>query len=244
MSVCTNCNWKWYNTVYKWEWWYTDFWPMKYIETTPMWIQKVPCSKCNVKEEVKELKEITWQTTQQMLQEIQDVILKRLYPDIDIQYKDLCFLCYNEEEIYLLSWVFWFNAYDAIERIKWDYKDIWIMLYINSNDKKYVGITSWVYDLYKGKIYRVYDWTTNDIEEMRNSFYKYHSNTHKPTLSRVLSALGDEYFYTSNWIYTYWRWDQRVIICPRKLLNDNKSDAMLDSQSPETIKAIREIICK
>ena len=71
MNICTNCNWKWYNTVYKWEWWYTDFWEMRYIETLPMWIHKVPCSKCQVEEEVKEFeKETTWQTVYEQLQEM------------------------------------------------------------------------------------------------------------------------------------------------------------------------------
>ena len=49
LNKCTNCNGKWYNTVFKWEWWYTDFGERKYVETKPLWIQKVPCSKCEVK---------------------------------------------------------------------------------------------------------------------------------------------------------------------------------------------------
>lgn len=87
MSICTNCNWKWYNTVYKWEWWYTDFWPIKYIETTPMWIHKVPCSKCQAKEKTVELKkETTWQTVYEQLQEIADAFAEyKWYAWINIE---------------------------------------------------------------------------------------------------------------------------------------------------------------
>ena len=49
MAICKNCNGKWYNTVFVWYWWYTDFWPREYIETTPLWIQKVECTICKLR---------------------------------------------------------------------------------------------------------------------------------------------------------------------------------------------------
>lgn len=63
-----------------------------------------------------------------------------------------------------------------------------------------------------------------------------------PTLSRVLSALGDDYFFQSNAIYTYWLWGQVVFKCERKLLNSNKTDATLFDQSEETILSIAKLL--
>lgn len=67
------------------------------------------------------------------------------------------------------------------------------------------------------------------------------------SLSRVLSALGNEYRYKKWMLYQQlededWIYDQNIAI--RKLLTDDWSDAMLSDQSPETIKAIWEIVCK
>ena len=67
------------------------------------------------------------------------------------------------------------------------------------------------------------------------------------SLSRVLSDLSWWYGYeVCSWqIIEYIEWDfEYNTICYRKLLNENDSDAMLDDQSPETIKAIWEIVCK
>lgn len=67
------------------------------------------------------------------------------------------------------------------------------------------------------------------------------------SLSRVLSALGNEYWYKKWMLHQQlededWIYDQNIAI--RKLLTDFWSDAMLSDQSPETIKAIWEIVCK
>lgn len=67
------------------------------------------------------------------------------------------------------------------------------------------------------------------------------------SLSRVLSALGNEYRYKKWMLYQQlededWIYDQNIAI--RKLLTEDWSDAMLSDQSPETIKAIWEIVCK
>ena len=46
--LCKACNWKGYYTIYQWgEGWFTDFWPMKYINTKSAWIEKRPCVKCD-----------------------------------------------------------------------------------------------------------------------------------------------------------------------------------------------------
>lgn len=65
------------------------------------------------------------------------------------------------------------------------------------------------------------------------------------SLSRVLSALGDEYpcsYQVDMWYIDIL--DEKLSKIPRKLLTEDWSDAMLSDQSPETIKAIWEIICK
>lgn len=65
------------------------------------------------------------------------------------------------------------------------------------------------------------------------------------SLSRVLSALGSWFYYKYKFIYkieTYM--ENEYKLCERKLLNDDNSDCMLSDQSPETIKAIWEIVCK
>lgn len=65
------------------------------------------------------------------------------------------------------------------------------------------------------------------------------------SLSRVLSALGDDYIYSLCSIYSTDWWSRiREYICDRNLLLEDNSDAYLDDQSDETIEAIREIICK
>ena len=69
-------------------------------------------------------------------------------------------------------------------------------------------------------------------------FYK------KISLSRVLSALGNQYWYV-NWdiIYDYSDWYWNISYeTKRKLTNEDNSDAMIDDQSPETIKAIYDIL--
>ena len=65
------------------------------------------------------------------------------------------------------------------------------------------------------------------------------------SLSRVLSALGDEYpcsYQVDMWYIDIL--DEKLSKIPRKLLTEDWSDAMLSDQSPETIKAIWEIVCK
>lgn len=65
------------------------------------------------------------------------------------------------------------------------------------------------------------------------------------SLSRVLSALGDEYpcsYQVDMWYIDIL--DEKLSKIPRKLLTEDWSDATLDDQSPETIKAIWEIVCK
>lgn len=64
------------------------------------------------------------------------------------------------------------------------------------------------------------------------------------SLSRVLSALGDWYWYDfSNKMIMFMK-DSFIDGIYWYLLKEDKSDAYLDDQSDETIKAIREIICK
>lgn len=68
---------------------------------------------------------------------------------------------------------------------------------------------------------------------------------HPISLARVLSALGKLYFY--DWWLQWWETEKKYeayYICKRKLLNKDNSDCMLSDQSPETIKAIWEIVCK
>lgn len=75
---------------------------------------------------------------------------------------------------------------------------------------------------------------------------RYKLSLNKPiSLSRVLSALGDDYclFQWEIFETDWWSW-MRDTICSRKLLNEDKSDCMLSDQSEDTIKAIWEIICK
>lgn len=64
------------------------------------------------------------------------------------------------------------------------------------------------------------------------------------SLSRVLSALGHWYWYDfSNQMIMFMK-DSFIDGIYWYLLKEDKSDAYLDDQSDETIKAIREIICK
>jgi hypothetical protein len=47
-TVCTNCNWKWYNSVYRWDQiWSPDFPGDKYVLVKQWWIENVKCSVCN-----------------------------------------------------------------------------------------------------------------------------------------------------------------------------------------------------
>lgn len=64
------------------------------------------------------------------------------------------------------------------------------------------------------------------------------------SLARVLSALGHWYWYDfSNQMIMFMK-DSFIDGIYWYLLKEDKSDAYLDDQSDETIKAIREIICK
>lgn len=67
-----------------------------------------------------------------------------------------------------------------------------------------------------------------------------------PTLPRVLSALGDRYLYGGWSINTYrdpkMKSSRDTVICYRKLLNDDKSDATLRDQSEDTQKAIWKLL--
>lgn len=75
---------------------------------------------------------------------------------------------------------------------------------------------------------------------------RYKLSLNKPiSLSRALSALGDEYpcsYQVDMWYIDIL--DEKLSKIPRKLLTEDWSDAMLSDQSPETIKAIWEIVCK
>ncbi len=66
---------------------------------------------------------------------------------------------------------------------------------------------------------------------------------HPISLSRVLSALGEKYWYV-NWVVWIINSHNKEDSVDRKLLTEDWGDAMLDNQSPETIKAIWEIVCK
>ena len=65
------------------------------------------------------------------------------------------------------------------------------------------------------------------------------------SLSRVLSALGDEYpcsYQVDMWYIDIL--DEKLSKIPRKLLTEDWSDAMLNDQSDETIQSIYKILCK
>jgi len=67
-----------------------------------------------------------------------------------------------------------------------------------------------------------------------------------PTLPRVLNALGSRYKYAVGWIYHIltrdedisWRSNVSNIICNRKLLNSDWTDATLRDQSEDTQRSI------
>lgn len=71
---------------------------------------------------------------------------------------------------------------------------------------------------------------------------------HPISLARILSSLGEWYtyshFYDTYGVHHSYIYDLKDKVYNRKLLNENWSDCMLDNQSPETIKAIWEIVCK
>lgn len=70
---------------------------------------------------------------------------------------------------------------------------------------------------------------------------------HPISLARVLSALGDTYFFDKRIFQKIERDDDWYVIntgyiCNRKLLNDDWRDVILEDQSDETIKAIYNIL--
>ncbi len=77
--------------------------------------------------------------------------------------------------------------------------------------------------------------------------WEYQEGYYPISLSRLLSALWNKYIF-EKWKIKYmwkspsWSWKQNHIICTRILLNQDNSDCMLDDQSPETIKAIYDIL--
>lgn len=59
---CPSCLGKKYNSAYKWStWWYTDFWPSKYIQTGQEGIIHAPCRICEGAGYIEEIKEPTKQ---------------------------------------------------------------------------------------------------------------------------------------------------------------------------------------
>ena len=84
------------------------------------------------------------------------------------------------------------------------------------------------------------NWILLSIDKMKRK-QEYYYNL---SLSRVLSALGHWYWYDfSNKMIMFMK-DSFIDGIYWYLLKEDKSDAYLDDQSDETIKAIREIICK
>jgi len=63
-----------------------------------------------------------------------------------------------------------------------------------------------------------------------------------PTLSRVLIALGDSFWYWRSWyIVEFWKISHHSR-CWRKLLNDDWTDATLRDQSQETKEKVAELL--
>lgn len=112
---------------------------------------------------------------QQMLQEIQEAILKKIYPDLNVFEAIFKYWCVNEVK----------------------YSDEWWWVCVFS-------------------------------------------------LSRVISALDDAYWYNDEYWCIFWidmRYE-RYTICERKLLNEDNSDCMLDDQSEETIEALHKLLVR
>jgi len=66
-----------------------------------------------------------------------------------------------------------------------------------------------------------------------------------PTLSRVLTALWNEYFQYIWMIFCFENdddWEYKQQVCMRKLLNDDGTDATLRDQSQETKDKVAELL--
>ena len=115
-------------------------------------------------------------------------------------------------------------------------------------------------DWYKNSYYILWPWSHSrwrissipfwsmDIEfdwDMisKSSWDWYENIWHPVSLSRVLSALGDEYSY-DRWIEWYHSQYDAWRICDRELLKEDWSDAHLQDQSDETIQALHGLLVR
>lgn len=97
----------------------------------------------------------------------------------------------------------------------------------------------------RSKIY--YNWVPVSIDIMERKA-EYYANL---SLSRVLSALWDKYIYKQQSLVDMIVYDEPIesekyylFDIPRKLLNEDWSDAMLDDQSDETIETLYELLVR
>jgi len=103
------------------------------------------------------------------------------------------------------------------------------------NNQQMIQEIRWVV---RSKLHNNWILVSIDIMKRKQEYY------YNLSLSRVLSALGHWYWYDfSNKMIMFMK-DSFIDGIYWYLLKEDKSDAYLDDQSDETIKAIREIICK
>lgn len=103
------------------------------------------------------------------------------------------------------------------------------------NNQQMIQEIRWVV---RSKLHNNWILVSIDIMKRKQEYY------YNLSLARVLSALGHWYWYDfSNKMIMFMK-DSFIDGIYWYLLKEDKSDAYLDDQSDETIKAIREIICK
>lgn len=84
----------------------------------------------------------------------------------------------------------------------------------------------------------------HSIKALKNNVWTYKVIWHPISLSRVLSALGHWYWYDfSNQMIMFMK-DSFIDGIYWYLLKEDKSDAMLDDQSDETIEALHKLLVR
>lgn len=180
---------------------------------------------------------------------IQEKIITAAYPNIILGEAKQSYICYTKNDVYLMAWIFWFDPGQVIERMS-EYWDIWVQLYPSSLSLHWdIWVTSGVYRASpENDIYYISSTSIDDLVNYQKIVKKYRDlRKLLPSLSRVLKWLGEyDYIYRDWSIYELrpscsYEDDDRYrmdIICNRKLLRDDWSDATLFDQSSDIITEI------
>jgi len=153
---------------------------------------------------------------QQMLQEIYD----------EIANKTLSFWCKYKEV-------------DWDDMSNWNYATYW----------EHRIVTDTIYD-FETQTHKIEEYIFDEKWQQNNDWTNKKEWTrviiwHPISLSRVVSALWRDYEiwpWTVKWHIAIWDWINKKLICSRKLINEDWSDAMLEDQSDQTIYSLYNLI--